>query len=339
MPVYHKKRRWPVPLIIIAILLIVLAGTILIQQELDRAHAQEAEEFKLSLTVSVDQPVTAPGEEVLFTASATGGKGELHYEFYYMNGDEKVVVREASEHNTARFTMQELGLIHMMVTVSDESPWTADATAEVRYGAAHQGIDVSVYQRQIDWAKVKDAGMDFAMLRTGFGEENPEKDQRDARFSENVQGAHAAGLKVGAYHFSYALTAEDAKKEAEFCLSILEPYRELIDYPIAFDIESEEHQALSEEELVAVVNAFCGPIAAAGFTPIVYTYDSWLVYHPGWEQLTHYDLWIANWAEAPQSDYDYILWQYTNQGQIDGIATNVDLNYAFCDYEKGVQIR
>ena len=106
MPVYHKKRRWPVPLIIIAILLIVLAGTILIQQELDRAHAQEAEEFKLSLTVSVDQPVTAPGEEVLFTASATGGKGELHYEFYYMNGDEKVVVREASEHNTARFSMQ-----------------------------------------------------------------------------------------------------------------------------------------------------------------------------------------------------------------------------------------
>lgn len=335
-----KNRKSAKRLILVLLLAVLVLGVViavLVQQALDRAHKQEAKDFKLGITLSVDQFVTAPGEPVTFTASATGGKGLLQYEFYYMNGEEKVVVRERSEHNTVTFTKPDLGIVHMMVSVTDDSPWTEDTSAECRYGAAHAGIDVSVYQKQIDWAKVEQSGVEFVMLRAGFGHYNPDKSQQDANFAANIQGAHAAGLKVGAYHFSYAMTPDEARAEAEFCLSILEPYRDLIDYPIAFDIEREEQQALSEQELTAIVRAFCEPVREAGYTPIIYTYDSWLQSHPGWEKLQEYDIWAANWATAPKSDFDPIMWQYTNKGRVDGIDANVDLNHAFADYEKGVK--
>ena len=86
------------------------------------------------------------------------------------------------------------------------------------------------------------------------------------------------------------------------------------------------------------MEAFCSAIAEAGYTPIIYTYDSWLVNHPGWGELQHYDIWAANWAGEPQSTYEYIIWQHSNQGKVDGIVGNVDLNYAFCDYEGGKKI-
>lgn len=332
------KKKTIIILAVILSLVLLLGILLLVQKKLDELHEQERQSFKIQpLSLSVDQEVTAPGAEVHLTADASGGKGTLFYEFYYLDGEEKVVIQEKSEQNSVSFTSQGLALYNMYVDVSDESPWTDDQTASCRYGAAQNGVDVSAYQGEVDWAALKEQGITFAMLRTGFGHENPE-DQQDARFAENIQNAHAAGIKVGAYHFSYALTPEDAAKEAEFCLSILEPYKDMIDFPIAFDIEGEEHKSLSEEELIAVINAFCEPVAAAGYTPIVYTYDSWLIYHPGWKQLKDYDLWIANWSTSPQSEYDYVLWQHTNTGRLDGVGTNVDLNYAFCDYEDGEKI-
>lgn len=334
----HKRRKklWIIPVAVLVILAIGVTGVLFIRQEIRAARQREAEEFKFtSASLAVDRSITAPGEPVTFTASAGGGKGTLLYEFYYMDGEEKVVLQAPSEENTFSFTADGYQLYEIFVEVSDESAMTGNITASCRYGAAHSGIDASVYQRDIDWAKVKAAGYDFAMLRTGFGKEASQKDQK---FDQNILAASMAGLKVGAYHFSYALTPEDAKKEAELCLSILEPYRSLIDYPIAFDIEGEEQQGLSEEELTAIVEAFCSVIAEAGYTPIIYTYDSWLVSHPGWGELQHYDIWAANWAGEPRSAYEYIIWQYSNQGKVDGVAGNVDLNYAFCDYEGGKKI-
>lgn len=331
----QKRRRklWVILVALAVILVIGAAGVLFVRQQIRVARQREAEEFRFtSASLTVDREVTSPGETVTLTAQAEGGKGVLTYEFYYLDGEEEILIQKESERNTAEFSSSIYRLYDLYVRVSDESPMTGDIKASCRYGAAHSGIDASVYQGNIDWNKVKAAGYDFAMLRTGFGKE---AGQRDLKFEQNLLAANMAGLKVGAYHFSYALTPEEAKQEAEFCLSILEPYRSMIDYPIAFDIEGDEQQALSEEELTAVVDAFCSVIAEAGYTPIIYTYDSWLVNHPGWAQLQHYDIWAANWAEAPRSEYDYVIWQHSNAGTVDGISGNVDLNYAFCDYEDG----
>lgn len=330
-----KRKLWLIPVAILAVLVIGAAGVLFVRQEIRAARMREAEEFKFTAaSLTVDRFVTAPGETVTFTASATGGKGTLLYEFYYRNGEEKVLLQAASEKNTLTFSADGYRLYEVFVEVSDETPMTANITASCRYGTAHKGIDASVYQRDIDWGRVKAAGYDFAMLRTGFGKDAY---QKDLKFDQNIMSATMAGLKIGAYHFSYALTAEDAKKEAEYCLAILEPYRNLIDYPVALDIESEEQQGLSEEELTAIVEAFCSTIAEGGYTPMIYTYDSWLANHPGWAELQHYEIWVANWTGEPQAAYDYSLWQYSNKGTIDGVSEKVDLNYAFCDYKNGTK--
>lgn len=333
----RKKRFWIILVAIVLILAIGAVGVFFIREEIRAARQREAEEYRfLSASLHVNTAVTEPNAPVTFTAEAEGGMGTLLYEFYYFNGEEKVLVQEASEQKTLEFSSPSYRLYDMFVRISDESAMTADITAECRYGAAHKGVDVSVYQKDIDWGKVKTEGYDFAMVRTGFGWNDAS--QQDTNFARNVQNAHAAGLKVGAYHFSYAMTPEDAKKEAAFCLSILEPYKDLIDYPIAFDIETDEHQNLTEAELTAIVEAFCSEIAKAGYTPIVYTYDSWLSTHAGWADLQHYDFWVANWLGEPAADYEYIIWQYSNSGRVSGVEGNIDLNYAFADYEKGKKI-
>lgn len=305
---------------------------------LDAVHEREGEQYRISLAeITPDHQNTAPGETIRFSASADGGKGALFFEFFYRKGEEKIVIQEKSEQSTAEYQFVELGRYPVSVTISDESPWTKDVTVSCWYGACHEGIDVSHHQGTVDWTQVRQAGYDFAMLRAGYGHKNNEKDQTDSQFTENIVNATAAGMKVGVYHFSYALTPEAAKEEAKFCLSILEPYRGLIDYPVAFDIETVEHSRLPEEELEAIVVAFCEEIEQAGYTPMVYLYDSWLTHHPGCQQIAGYDLWTASWQSSPQNDYDFVMWQYTNEGKLSGIETNVDLNYAYCDYTKGVK--
>ena len=329
-----NKLRTVLIVLLVLLLLGMLAGGILlwVRAEIRAARQREAEEYRFqSAEVTESRFLALLGESIELSASAVGGKGELTYEFYYMDGEEKVVIREKSPESSAVFTAEDYGLYNVYVKIDDESPMTGPITAVTRCGFAHKGIDVSFYQGNVDWEKVAAEGYDFAMLRTGFGKQGG---QQDYKFEQNVLAAHNAGLKVGAYHFSYALTPEDAKAEAEYCLRILEPYRDLIDYPVAFDIELDEQQALSEEELTAVVEAFCSTIREGGYTPIIYTFDSWLIHHPGWSELQHYDIWTANWSDVP-GDYSFVAWQYSNTGEVDGIRADVDLNYAFADYEDG----
>ena len=330
-----KKIVWIV-ILLIAVIGVGIAGFFLARQMVRDARLKDAEEHRfLSATLSAETFVTPLGTPVRLTASAEGGKGTQYFEFYYMDGDEKVVIRESAPENTTTFNAERYGYYTLCVRVSDDTPMTADISASCRYGAVHQGIDVSVYQGNVQWEKVAAAGYDFAMIRSGFGFA---AGQADRNFAQNLTGAVSAGLKVGVYHFSHATTAEAAKKEAAFCLSIIEPYRDKIDYPVVFDIEGDTQQQLSDEDLIAVTEAFCSTVAAAGYTPAVYTFDGWLYHHPVWENLQQYPLWVANWTEDPQSPYAYALWQYSNTGEVDGITGAVDLNYAFYDYENGAVV-
>lgn len=114
------------------------------------------------------------------------------------------------------------------------------------------GIDVSKWQKNIDWEKVKEAGIEFAIIREGYGKENPS--QIDKRFEENYKGAKAAGIPVGVYHYSYADSVEDAKKEAQFCLKNIKGKQ--LEYPVVFDIEDKEQLKLNNRQRTIFARLF-----------------------------------------------------------------------------------
>ena len=126
--------------------------------------------------------------------------------------------------------------------------------------AQYKGIDVSKHNGKIDWAKVKAAGVQFAMLRAGYGRYD---NQKDERFEANYKGATAAGIPVGAYHYSYATTAEQAKQEAEVFLGWIKG--KTLSYPVAFDIEDKKQANLGVSLISDIIRAFCETVEAAGY--------------------------------------------------------------------------
>lgn len=138
--------------------------------------------------------------------------------------------------------------------------------------ATFKGIDVSKHQGVIDWKKVKSDGIQFAMIRAGYGRF---ADQKDPKFSANYSGAKSAGVKVGAYHYSYATTVEQAKQEAETFLSWIKG--KTFDYPVAFDIEDKTQAGLGKQLISDMIRAFCETVEAAGYYVCIYANKDWLV--------------------------------------------------------------
>ena len=198
----------------------------------------------------------------------------------------------------------------------------------------YHGIDVSTHQKEIDWAAVKESGVEFAMIRTGFGREEPE--QIDAYFKTNVEGAKAQGIPVGCYHYSYATSVENAVKEAEFMLSIIEGYQ--FEYPVVFDLEDQITQQLGKEVITDIAIAFTDTIRQAGYYPALYANLNWVRNYLDMERLEGVDLWLAQWeVEEPTYDGPYTMWQYTSSGSVPGINGRVDQNICYVNYPKFMQ--
>ena len=210
----------------------------------------------------------------------------------------------------------------------------------IRYtgGEAAAGVDVSEHQGTIDWQQVKDAGFEFAILRIGYRGMTEGGLNVDATFEENYQGATAAGLKVGVYFFSQAITQEEAREEADFVLQALNGRS--LDYPIVFDWETpipseslpaEDLRAynMSGEVVTAMAKAFCQRIEENGYTPCVYTNKSMAYNTFNLEELKDYPLWYAEYQPAPSLYYDFQIWQYSASGTVPGISGSVDLNLSF----------
>ena len=194
-----------------------------------------------------------------------------------------------------------------------------------------KGIDVSKFQGVIDWKKVKTSGVEFAMLRAGYGWDNDS--QIDERFAANAQGARAAGVPFGAYHYSYALSAADAAKEARFFLRILSGLKP--EYPVAFDFEEPSALRLPKEQQLAIIEAFLGEVEGAGYYGMLYASASTLTalrqYAP--QRIAKYDCWVAHvGVSKPAYSGPYGMWQYTWKGVVDGIKGDVDMDYAYKDY-------
>lgn len=193
--------------------------------------------------------------------------------------------------------------------------------------AEYRGIDVSEYQSAIDWVKVKAAGKDFAILRCGYGRS---RDQKDARFEENYTNAKKAGVRVGAYHFSYAVTPEQAREEAENCMAFIEGKQ--FEYPIVYDVETPAQKKLGKEKLSAVVQAFCEVLEENGYYVSVYANLDFLNNCLNKSIPERYDIWLAQWASKPTYSGGFGMWQYAANGTVDGIRGAVDLDVACKDY-------
>lgn len=199
------------------------------------------------------------------------------------------------------------------------------------YMAEYRGIDVSHHQGVIRWEEVKRAGIQFAMVRASYGWEDKEK-QTDAQFHNNVKGAKQAGIPVGAYHYSYATTPEEARKEAAFFLDIIKGYT--FEYPLAYDVEAQVQAGLSREQLTEVAMAFCEEVEKAGYYVMIYASKYWLENKLDFGPLKRFDVWLAQWADAATYSGNFGIWQRSNEGQIQGIDTRVDLDTAYRDYEQ-----
>lgn len=197
------------------------------------------------------------------------------------------------------------------------------------------GIDVSYYQGDIDWQQVKNAGIDFAILRLGYRGYSAGTLVEDTKFQEYISGATEAGIDIGIYFFSQAINEREAREEAEFVLARLGDYT--IKYPIVFDWEiignkPARTDGLSTATVTACAKTFCDIIANAGYTPGIYftKYLGYVSYDLS--QLSDYEFWFAEYSKAPTFYYDFDMWQYSDTSKIPGIDGRVDMNICFKQY-------
>ena len=185
-----------------------------------------------------------------------------------------------------------------------------------------RGIDVSRWQGEINWSQVAADDVSFVMLGTRS------KGAVDPYFHRNIQQASAAGVKVGVYIYSLAVTVEMAEAEADFVLDLIHDYP--VSYPVAFDMEDSTQGNLSKEELAAIANAFCKKISDSGYYPIVYANENWLKNKLDMS-LMDYPVWVARYSARP-SYQNPVMWQATSTGSVKGINGNVDIDFQFKDF-------
>lgn len=186
-----------------------------------------------------------------------------------------------------------------------------------------KGIDVSKHQGTIDWKKVKDDGIEFAIIRIGYGGSAPVKDEK---FEENYKNARAVGIKVGAYLYSYANSQSDIDKEKASVKTWLNG--RVLDLPFYIDIEDKKTQGdLSVSALSNLVNSFCEFIENLGYWAGIYANKNWLETKLDMNKLNKYTVWLAQWTNNPTYQGSYGMWQYTSDGKVNGINGRVDMNY------------
>lgn len=197
------------------------------------------------------------------------------------------------------------------------------------------GVDVSKYQDNVDFETLKSAGVDYVMIRVGARGYSTGQITQDDNFIDNIERAKAAGLDVGVYFYSQAISEEEAVEEANFVLGSIAGYE--IDYPVAFLMEKISNDkaridGLSKNDKTMVARAFLNTIKDAGYMPMVYGTKEWLIKEVELSKLTEYDIWLSQNGDLPDYPYRFSMWQYTSTAEISGIEGYANLNINFIDY-------
>ena len=198
---------------------------------------------------------------------------------------------------------------------------------------AKKGIDVSTFQGDINWKKVKNDGIDFAIIRLGFRGYESGKIVLDSKFEDNIEGSLKAGIDTGVYFFTEALNEKEAVEEAEFVIENLEGYK--INMPVVIDVEESANKEktrtrdVTAEQRTKNVIAFCEKIKSAGYDVMIYGNLKSFMIMMNFEDLEQYDKWFAYYRYPFHFPYKIKMWQYTSSEKIDGIDGKTDVNLMF----------
>lgn len=217
----------------------------------------------------------------------------------------------------------------------------SNGTITYEGGESLLGINVSSQSGAIDWAQVKENGVDFALIRVGYRGYKRGQLVLDENFQTNIAGATEAGIPVGVYFYSKAVTDAEADEEAAFVLEQIRGYN--VDYPIAFFWEYDygDNGSLDQasrtiqcngEQITGFIDAFCQKVKDAGFEASYYASKSMAYETLDLSRLTQYDLWYAEYRAAPSFYYQFGMWQYTREGTVPGISQQVPITLSFKNY-------
>ena len=195
-----------------------------------------------------------------------------------------------------------------------------------------RGIDVSEHQGEIDWAMVKEEGVEFAFIRAGYRTSELGIIYEDAYFKYNIENAIANGIDVGVYFFSQAISVDESIEEAKFTIDLLQDYD--ISLPIVHDMEEvvrEEDRIkdLTRDERTEIADAFCEIVENYGYDSMIYGNPSWLLTEINILKLSDRKIWLAHYSDTTLYPFRYEIWQYTDSGMLEGISEPVDLNIMF----------
>lgn len=205
-------------------------------------------------------------------------------------------------------------------------------------GNAKLGIDVSKWNKEIDWQAVKEEGIEFAIIRCGYRGAASGALVIDPMYEQNIKGAIDAGIPVGVYFFTQAINEVEAVEEASMVINLIEDYD--VDYPVFLDSESAGGKGradkLDAEERTKIHETFLETVSAAGYETGIYASKNWLNDRINMTDLSTYKTWLAEYADVPSYDEYYHMWQYTSKGTVDGIETHVDLNLCYMNIDTSI---
>lgn len=261
---------------------------------------------------------------------------------------EDMDIGSAEEEATAE-TQKKQPVYEEPTTKPAEKPTEAPVS---EYACVVKGIDISKWNSQgkkpIDWTKVKNSGVKFVIIRAGYRGQTTPQMYEDPYFKEHIEGALSAGLQVGVYFYSQAITEQEALEEASFLLSLIKDYK--LTYPVCFDWEPVEgsrakNANLKPEQASAVARKFLSTMESYGYEAMLYTYHSAIKNYFNTNIVNEYKVWMAWYFNAyktgreyavgdplPDTTYPYQMWQYTSDGTVPGIEGRVDMNVSFFSY-------
>lgn len=217
----------------------------------------------------------------------------------------------------------------------DDTQYTALLDTDERDNAVALGIDVSKWNGEIDWDIVKAEGVEFAIIRCGYRGSSSGWLVEDPYFYKNIEGARKAGVKVGIYFFTQAVSLVEAVEEASMVIALLGDFEP--EYPIFIDVEGAaggngRADGLDAATRTAVVNAFCQTIQNAGMEAGVYSSRNWYYNNLELDDTYNHRVWLAEYRQTPLYTGRYDMWQYTSNGSVAGIEGRVDLNVSYLGY-------
>ncbi len=265
-----------------------------------------------------------------------GKTSAVQYLLYPLGSKDTVTY---SSSNTAVAAVSSGGIItglesgSAVITLKTSSGITAECYVTV-YSGVYKGIDVSKWQGDINWSRVCNNGVDFAMIRSSFGSSNV-----DIKLKQNVAGCEKYGIPYGFYHYTYASSALEARKEARYFLKNIKNYNP--EYPVVLDIEEDMYKKMSRKKVTDIICAFMEELEGAGYYAMIYSYADFFNDCTDMSRLEPYDIWVACWGDTEKLndsyDHHYGMWQYSSKGTVSGIDGDVDLNYAYKDYASRIR--